>query len=284
MHLSYTASRAAVLLAKRPILFGRVLLAKLNTARRLPSLPARKRVRGVVFEYDLARYRGTAPMYFGSYAPLVTEAMKRYLRPGSVFIDVGANIGYLSALAAGLVGKRGQVHCFEPVPAYFERLENLAKLNPHHSIHPNCCAAGDASGICTIYVTREAGQNTMVPSYQPAFEINSTMEVPVRRLDTYIERQGIDRIGLIKIDAEGFEFPALKGMQGYFERSPHRPAIICEIAPRAYPLMGSRLSDFASYMEQYGYTARDLIDCATPVDLTSIEHVDDVLFLAGERT
>jgi FkbM family methyltransferase len=281
MHLRATASRAATLLAKRPALFGRLLLAKIKTSRRMPPLPVRKRVRGVVFEYDLGRYRGTAPMYFGSYALLITEAMKRFLKPGDVFIDVGANIGYLSAVAAGLVGKRGQVHCFEPVRAYFDRLQNLANLNPGYAILPNFCAAGDTADQCTIYITREAGQNTMVPAYQSRSEITSTLEVPVVRLDSYVAGRGVHRVALIKIDAEGFEFPVLRGLQGYFEQTRHRPPIICEIAPRAYPLMGKKLSELADYMAGYGYTARDLIDASTPVDLASMEHVDDVLFLAG---
>ena len=69
-------------------------------------------------------YRGTAPMYYGSYAVPIVETMKRTLRPGDTFLDVGANIGYLSAIAAGLVGVTGQVHCFEPVPDYFRESES----------------------------------------------------------------------------------------------------------------------------------------------------------------
>ncbi len=197
-------------------LFCRMAFAKLNTARRLPQLPARKRIRNVVFEYDLRDYRGTAPMYFGSYALLVVEAMERLLKSGDVFLDVGANIGYLSAIAAGLVGARGQVHCFEPVPAYFERLRRLAELNPDYTIIPNCCALGEAATATEIYITREPGQSTLVPSYQPAQEIVSTLKVPVVRLDDYIERHKIERPALIKIDAEGFELPILMGLESFF--------------------------------------------------------------------
>ena len=108
MHIQATASRAATLLARNPALFCRMMLAKLNTARPMPPLPARRRIGDIVFEYDSADYRGTAPMYFGSYAPLVVDAMKRYLRPGGIFFDVGANIGYLSAVAADMVGPAGR--------------------------------------------------------------------------------------------------------------------------------------------------------------------------------
>ncbi|HXO04452.1 MAG TPA: FkbM family methyltransferase [Candidatus Sulfotelmatobacter sp.] len=219
-------------------------------------------------------------MYFGSYGLLIIEAMKRFMKPGDVFVDVGANVGYLSAFAAGIVGKRGQVHCFEPVPAYFDRLQRLVELNPEHSITPNCKAAGEESGSCTIYVTREPGQNTMVLAYKSGPEVISTLKVPVVRLDSYLAERKINRIGLVKIDAEGYELPILKGLQGFFERSEQRPAIICEIAPRAYPLLGRAISELSDYMTSYGYGAYDLIDGTTPVNLEAVEHVEDVLFLA----
>jgi FkbM family methyltransferase len=247
----------------------------------MPPLPARRRVGNVLFEYDLRHYRGTAPMYFGSYALLVVETMKRFLKPGDVFLDVGANIGYLSAVAADLVGPRGKVHCFEPVPAYHERLSRLAELNPEYSITANACAAGETPGTCTIYVTREPGQNTLVRAYKTAPEIVATMDVPVVRLDSYLEARRIGRVGLIKIDAEGFELPVLKGLQGAFERSGHRPPIICEIAPRAYRLLGRSIRELATFMTRYGYSARDLVDGSTPVELSAIAHVEDVLFLAA---
>ncbi|MGH9757713.1 MAG: FkbM family methyltransferase, partial [Candidatus Acidiferrales bacterium] len=167
-----TAAKATTLLARNPALFCRVALSKLSTARKMPALPVRRMISDIAFEYDLEGYRGTAPMYFGSYALLIVEAMKRFLPRGGTFIDVGANIGYLSAVAAGLVGPTGEVHCFEPVPAYVERLDRLARLNPHHKIKVNACAAGEIPGKSTIYVTEEAGQSTMVPAYKQAADIN----------------------------------------------------------------------------------------------------------------
>lgn len=280
MHLPARTARAATLLTKNPGLFCRVMLGKIQSARRLPPLPARRCVNGVQFEYDLAHYRGTAPMYFGSYAPLVIEAMKRYLHRGGVFIDIGANIGYLSAIAAGLVGTRGQVHSFEPVPAYHRRLLRLRELNPQYAFFANSCAAGETTGTCTIYVTREPGQNSMVPAYQRAANVVSTLDVPVVRLDDYVAQKSLRHISLIKIDAEGFELPVLTGLERFFSTTHERPPIICEIAPRAYSLLGKTLNDLSVYMRGFGYSARDLINGNTEVDLNAIQNVEDVLFLA----
>jgi FkbM family methyltransferase len=284
MHLQARASRAAALLTKRPTLFCRVVFGKLSTARRMPSLPARKRINGVVFECDLAHYRGTAPMYFGSYAPLVVEAMRRYLAPGGAFIDVGANIGYLSAIAAGLVGEGGEVHAFEPVPTYCDRLRRIADLNPRYRIIANPQAAGEMAGMSTIYVTREPGQNTLVRAYQRSEEIVSTLEVPVVRLDDYIRQKGLRSISMIKIDAEGFELSILRGLGGYFDSTCERPPIVCEIAPRAYALQDKTIGDLVDYMQLHGYSARDLIDSEKRVDLREIKHVEDVIFLREKRS
>jgi len=282
MHLQATATRAATLLARNPALFCRVMLAKLNSTRPMQTLPARKFIGKIVFEYDLAGYRGTAPMYFGSYSLLVVNAMRRMLRPGDIFVDVGANIGYLSAVAADLVGPTGQVHAFEPVPEYFEKLRRLAAINIQYSIQPNACAAGEEAGAQQIYVAREPGQSTLVPSYKSAAEIAASRTVPVVRLDAYFAERKIARVNLIKIDAEGFELPILQGTRRYLETQQHRPAIICEIAPRAYPLMKRSVSELRDFMESCGYTARDLADGKTPVDITALQHVEDVLFVAEE--
>jgi FkbM family methyltransferase len=281
MHLQATASRAATIMAKNPALFCRLMLAKLNTARRMPPLPVRRYIGNVLFEFDLEHYRGTPAMYFGSYSLLLVQAMKRFLKSGDTFIDVGANIGYLSAIGAGLVGPLGQVHCFEPVPDYFDRLRGLAQLNPAYSIIPNPCGLGEVPGPQTIYITREAGQSTFVQSYKTEWDVVSTLEAPVMRLDSYIAAAKIERIALIKIDAEGFELPILKGLEGYFEHSSDRPPIICEIAPRSYSLLGRSVRELEAFMRDQGYVARDLVDGLTPVALQAITQVEDVLFITG---
>ena len=58
-------------------------------------------------------------MYTGSYEIETYLALKKFLKPGDTFIDIGGNIGYITALAAGIVGKTGEVHAFEPIKKYF---------------------------------------------------------------------------------------------------------------------------------------------------------------------
>jgi FkbM family methyltransferase len=271
------ASKAALLLATNPGLFSRMVAARIGAHRRLPALPARKQINGIWFEYDAVH--ATAPMYFGSYALALIDLMKRFLHPGDTFLDAGANIGYLSAVGAGLVGTSGQVHSFEPIPRYFQRLQRLAALNPAYKIVANPCAAGDKAGTARAYLSSQPGETTLVPDYTQEEAVEESVEVPVIRLDHYIESHSLANITLIKIDTEGFEFPVLLGMQRFFERAERLPAILCEIDPRAFPLLGHKAADLTKYMGQYGYQVRKVVSPSRSVDLTALTHVDDVLFL-----
>lgn len=278
-HFRNTVARAGSLFAKNPALFCRLIAGKLNSVRPMPPLPVRRRIGSVEIEFNDAAYRGTAPMYFGSYSLPVVNAMRRHLKPGDVFVDVGANIGYLSAVAANLVGVHGEVHCFEPVARYFDRLQELARSNPSHCIIVNHCAAGDFTGESVISVAREPGQSTMVPGYKTGSDVESTQAIHVTRLDEYLFARDLRNVGLIKIDAEGFELPVLKGLETYLQSAAELPAIICEIAPKAYHLMNRKVSELTAFTRAHGYDCFDIFDGKTPVELESVREVEDVLFL-----
>jgi FkbM family methyltransferase len=271
------ASKAALLLASNPGLFSRMAVAKIASLRPVPPLPAKRKINGIWFEYDAVHT--TAPLYFGSYALALIDVMKRTLRPGDTFLDVGANIGYLSAMAAGLVGKSGQVHSFEPVPAYFRRLQKLAELNPEYTIVANPYASGEKEGTAKAYVSLEPGENTLVPGYTSQDSLKECIDVPVIRLDRYIENKRLNNIALIKIDTEGFEYPVLLGLQEFFERAERLPAIICEVDPRAERLLGHSPEELANYMAQFGYQPRNVVRRSRPVELSTMNRVDDVLFV-----
>ena len=116
-------------------------LARLrNSPRFWPRRRVRKHIGGVVFEVDIEPDLTGVAMYLGLYEPATARTMTRFLRPGDTFVDIGANIGYLSAVGANLVGRWGQVHCFEPVPRYFQRLQRLAETNPEYAIYPHQAA------------------------------------------------------------------------------------------------------------------------------------------------
>jgi FkbM family methyltransferase len=191
----------------------------------------------------------------------VRQSIERFLKNGDIFIDVGANVGYFSALGADKVGKTGQVHSFEPTPSPLAQLKNLPKDNPDYTIIVNSVALGEQKGVITAdYADVTQGAATsLVPEFMKEHDISSAgmTTMPVIRLDEYLEEKGISP-ALIKIDVEGYEFPVLKGFEGYLKKNKHRPIIICEIQPSAYPLLGNTPDELFAFMKQYGYTAYDV--------------------------
>jgi len=124
-----------------------------------------RKINGINFIFDFRLDPQILNMYLGIYQPQIIKVLLKYLKKGDVFIDVGANIGYLSAVGAGLVGKEGEVHSFEPVSVYFDKLSKMVKLNENYKIYLNNVALGDKSSISKINITNldNIGWNTMVP-------------------------------------------------------------------------------------------------------------------------
>jgi FkbM family methyltransferase len=249
----------------------------LRGLRPVPDHPIARTINGVEFEFDFALDPEVKNMYYGFYEYPTMKALRALLRRGDTFLDVGANIGYISAIGMGLVGEEGSVYSFEPVPVYFERLLRLAKANPAYSFTPERIALGDTYGTAIIRVARDnIGWNTLLPDVMPPPLVKEEVEVPVRRLDEYMETAMISTPSLIKIDTEGFEFPVLKGLSRFFEATAERPPIISEITPGS---LGMSVLEVWRYMSSWGYRATSLIDQSR----LAAEHVTgntNVLFVA----
>jgi FkbM family methyltransferase len=246
----------------------------------VPLGTAIKDINGVKFPCDFSIGKRMKSIYSGSYQFEVTHLMTTILKSGDVFIDIGANIGYVSAVGASLVGKTGQVHSFEPVPVYFEYLKKFANLNPGYSIATNNLALGEKTGRCLISASRNIGGSSLVTGMVPEENITGTFDVGVSRLDDYIKEKQLHSVSLIKIDTEGFELPVLLGAKGFFDE--HRgkgglPAIIAEITPRAFELTKTKLAELDNYMSSYGYKTFDVCGVC-PVDITKLKKEADILF------
>lgn len=293
------------LVLRDPKLFFKYLNVFLRSViTQWPKEPVQKRINGIIFEFDfdldplttLARHpkllfnnlkAGLKPVllqiYYGVYEIRVVNAIKKLLKKGDTFIDVGANIGYMSCIAMGVVGETGQVHSFEPAPKYFKRLKNLAAANKEYKIVVNECGLGEKEGTATMDVASfvNIGWATMVPGFLRKGTEKETIEVPVYRLDRYIKERDVSNISLIKIDVEGFEFPVLKGLRGYFQNTNNRPAIICEVSPPSYKRLGYTLIQLSEYMRNYNYRAFSLFNNDVEIDITYLSETTNVLFMSS---
>lgn len=233
----------------------------------------------ICFEFqDTPRHR---KFFDGTYAFSVQESIQKFLPKGGVFIDVGANFGFISAVAANIIGPGGSVHCFEPVPEYFAALKRLKELNPSYTFFLNNTALGDFSGSTKqIYIHRtNPGGSSMLEGFIDPDKIQAKIEVPSERLDSYLNRNKVSP-SMIKIDTEGYEWAVLRGCSDYFEKNRSAlPPILVEVSRRGMELFGISPSEFESYMFSFGYKPYCVFG-RHRMNLADISSMDDVLFLA----
>lgn len=136
--------------------------------------------------------------------------LRRYLRAGNVYIDVGANIGALAIAAAITVGRSGRVFAFEPHPKVFRYLQGNTKLNALTNIALVNVAIGASGGAIRFSDHHNDDQNAIVDK--------AGIEVPISTLDKELEPLTAP-IDLLKIDVEGYEKYVLLGAQRALTRT-----------------------------------------------------------------
>jgi len=132
------------------------------------------------------------------------DFLRRYLRPDDVFVDVGANIGYLSITAAKAVGPGGQVFSFEAHPRISAYLEKNVALNRLSNTVVRNLALGNTNGVVDLCECPGDDSQSWVAQGRGAFS------VPMMCLDDAL-RDLRSAVALLKVDVEGYEKFVLEG-------------------------------------------------------------------------
>ncbi len=152
--------------------------------------------------------------WLGTYEMELQQAIADWVQPGWVVYDVGANIGYISLVFARRVAATGQVHSFEALPANVERLKVNIALNDHlAAFYPLHTAVVERSREVEFLVGPSHGMGKAVGSAgRDDIEYSETLRVPGMCLDDYVFSLGNTPPQAVKMDIEGGEVLALKGM------------------------------------------------------------------------
>jgi FkbM family methyltransferase len=211
------------------------------------------RIFNSVFELDLEDFI-QRQIYLGTFEPYETRLVKKHLRPGMTFVDVGANVGYYTALAAMQVaGSGGRVIAFEPSPYAFDKLNSMVLKNKLEQVTAVRAGLSDKAGRGRLYlgVGFKNHSPTMV-----AHDNAAVTEITVLSLDDEVERLGIERIDLIKIDVEGHEPKVLAGAKRLLREGRIR-MILCEFNEHWLCKSGSSPSRLADTLREAGFVEAD---------------------------
>lgn len=170
------------------------------------------------------------------YEAQTSETIRFFVERTSIMIDVGANYGFHSLLAA-LCNPELRVVAFEPVPPIYDGLIRNIQLNGlEKQISAHQMALADRTGSATLYLPRPEGRDyettgTLVADSWQSRQRSPEITVETTRFDDF-EYAHPMKVDLVKIDVEDFEAGVLAGMEQTIRRD--RPFIICEILPRQH--------------------------------------------------
>ena len=195
---------------------------------------------------------GRAIWQSGYYESPSVQLIEKLLKPGMVFLDLGANIGQYSLVASRGVGPSGQVHSFEPDPETFRWLTRNVRRNHLQNISLNQVALFDAAGKKELYLAtpQDTGSNSFAMPWTFSGE---TCEVCCTTLDEYLRERRIERVDVVKIDVEGSELPALIGGRESLFKGQHKPILIVEFEERRQQALGKSCAALAEFLTKQGY-------------------------------
>jgi FkbM family methyltransferase len=167
-----------------------------------------------------------AMFLYGAFEISETRLIQAFLAPGMTFVDIGANIGYYTLVAARIVGETGLVHCFEPNRPMHLRLEGNIRRNGFRNVVVHAEAVARSTGQVEFFAsTWDANQG--ISSLLPGKGRGEMQRVPSVSYDDFVDGLGGRRVDLIKMDIEGAELLAIEGGRQALGRS-DAPGLIFE--------------------------------------------------------
>ncbi len=217
--------------------------------------------------------------------PEIAE-LRRRIKPGAVFLDIGANFGYYSVRLAAALGGEIEVHAFEPHPDTFARLVGHVERNRlGGSVHPHELALSDVSGPARMAVRADnsGAAHLTAPHAEPADAkvAEGGVAVQAMSLDEFARHRNWARLDCIKIDVEGLEARVLRG--GRETIGKFRPAILIEFWTTGLKKAGSSPAELAAVLDELGYRMFGLRSSPLPLLSAPPDSADPVNVLCLHR-
>ena len=220
--------------------------------------------------------------WMGYYSQDIAHLLNHLLKPGMVVLDVGANIGEITMLAAQRVRPEGRVFSFEPMDEISKQLEWHIKTNQLHQVSIQKIALGETiADNIPIYLScgqviedENGGLGSLYGGNQGQ---NPVQHITVTTLDDWQSKQHLERIDLIKIDIEGAELACLKGAKKSIQQ--YRPKIIIEIQDFSSARAGYKSSDILEFLSALNYEFHHIGKggALTPLTTSSLQDFQNVL-------
>jgi len=195
---------------------------------------------------------GRSVFYHGLWEGTLARHFYSCCHLDDIVLDVGANFGQYSVLAAQRVGARGRVVAVEVNSRCLSLLKkNLFRCEP---VRMDLLAVAAWSENTTLNLLNGSDSTTGLASVRTKQDSGNAEEVVARRLDDALAEINCPHVDVIKLDIEGAELPALQGLSRLLEQSPPR-AIYCEVEDVHCVIFGYCAADLFAFLDRFGYRA-----------------------------
>lgn len=210
----------------------------------------------IKMKVDKNSYMGGSIYWSGFHHVSEILFLNSFLTPDMVFVDVGANQGEFSLFAASRL-KKGKVISFEPVKKQHDYLLENKALNQFEQIELYRYGLSDKAGSFPIYTSSDQDLHSglhegLSTLYQSGDRNEFEEEIELRVFDKEFENS-LNRLDFIKIDVEGAELFALKGMEKQLTK--FKPMILIEMNDDTFSAAGYSMREMSSYLSSLGYKA-----------------------------
>lgn len=194
-----------------------------------PEETVRVEARGVA-----AEFRASSAIEFAKYKSIGGEkqfltALLALIQPGDVVYDIGANVGVFTVFFAKRIGERGKLLAFEPEDKAYRRLLENIQVNRLSNVQAHQLALGNESGSITLYADSDAASGVHSAVRPPGGRIESTAQmIRVMAGDEFAAQSKLPVANVIKLDVEGMEYEALKGLERTLATAECR-VVVCEV-------------------------------------------------------
>lgn len=197
----------------------------------------------------------------------IQRAFARWIAPGQTVVDVGANVGFFTMLAAHLTGPTGLVVAVEPDADNRSRLGANARANHFDHVRVVDAAAGSAPGDGELWIDTYSGGHGLATTRPPHSRRSITVRVVT--IDELVSSGVAPRPALVKIDVEGTELDVLEGAVQTLARQ--RPVLVVEIDDGDKSAFARKRREVTRFLEERRYRV-DWLDDAYPPGGWNVAH------------
>ena len=200
-----------------------------------------------------------------------TDFFKKFINKDDIVIDIGANIGYYALLEARMASQ-GKVYALEPDPKNNKLLNSNVDLNNYENIKIFPYAVGNKNGKEKIYIGNKSNWSSFTKN--PNYKITNEAEVPIIKLDSFIDKYLKKNPKFIRMDVEGYELNILKSMSELLEsNSPLKLQI--EIHPSWLNLISKKdLSELLDILKRNNFKVKAIFLEVYPYNYESIKTIN----------